>query len=60
VQAALYVVLGSTGRRRSVVLVSCPLCEEVHEHTAVPSFVSGRRRAACRLGYYVITVRGAS
>lgn len=53
--ATVYRVVGTRGRRRSVILVAnCPWCREPHLHTGKPDFVSGKRTASCHQGRYLV------
>lgn len=49
-----YAVVGTRGRRRLVVLTTCPYCDEQHQHAAPLDFLSGRRTAACHGGKYLL------
>lgn len=54
VYARNHVVRGARGKERMLLLVACAYCHETHMHTANPDFVSGRRKAACRRGSYIV------
>jgi hypothetical protein len=54
VLAPAFEVVGKRGTSRVLLLVSCPWCARLHQHTAPTGFGSGRRLAACRAGRYVV------
>lgn len=58
IPAKLFHVLGRSGRLRGMLVVTCPYCENAHQHAAPPWFTEGGRRAACGVGYYHVVVRG--
>lgn len=50
VVATAYIVTGTRGRQRLVLLVACDRCGSCHTHTAKPWFRTGWRKPACHLG----------
>lgn len=56
--ATVYRVVGTRGRRRSVIVVAaCPFCEAPHVHTGKPDFDEGKRTASCHGGRYLVHTR---
>lgn len=60
--ATAWHVLGRNGKPRLVLLVGCPYCGSVHQHTAREDFTRGRRTSPCGQSYHVHagTLRGAA
>lgn len=50
----LFIIRGSRGRDRALIVVRCPYCSADHSHSGKADFVQGKRRASCYLGRYTV------